>query len=156
MEQEIVENIESGFKVTNIILMASSFRREYVITFDPAQIGHEVNIDVNVLVDNNKIAVTESLLFKQVRGIDKTVEIEATVSMVGIFESVGTPTIDPNEFGNVNGAAIIFPYLREVLSSMCVKAGAAHIILHPYNFTRHKNKSEEDVKDNEERKPVKE
>jgi preprotein translocase subunit SecB len=146
MEQETVENIESGFKVTNIILMSSSFRRELFITFDPAQIGHEINIDVNVQLDNNKIAVTESLLFKQIKGADKTVEIEAMVSMLGIFESVGQPTIDPNEFGNVNGAAIIFPYLREVLSSMCVKGGAGHIILHPYNFTRHKEKKQEEHK----------
>ncbi|NCD10471.1 MAG: preprotein translocase, partial [Negativicutes bacterium] len=36
--------------------------------------------------------------------------------------------------GNVNGAAIIYPYIREHLTSLSVKAGVGIILLPPANF----------------------
>jgi len=48
-------------------------------------------------------------------------------------EPVRYPEINKN-FGNVNGAAIIYPYIREHLTSLSVKAGVGIILLPPANF----------------------
>jgi preprotein translocase subunit SecB len=54
--------------------------------------------------------------------------------MIGIFEKKGESVIDLENFGNVNGAAIIYPYIREHLTSLSVKAGVGIILLPPTNF----------------------
>ena len=65
------------------------------------------------------------------------------VSMVGVFERFGDSQIASNEeFGRVNGAAIIFPFVREHISNIAMKAGIGSLILPPVNFSKvnHKDK----------------
>ncbi len=55
--------------------------------------------------------------------------------MVGVFEKFGDSILDLENFGNVNGAAILFPYIREHLTNLTSKAGLGLIIIPPFNFT---------------------
>jgi preprotein translocase subunit SecB len=43
---------------------------------------------------------------------------------------------DFDEFGKINGAAIIFPYIREHITNIFLEAGIGAIILPPVNFTK--------------------
>ena len=57
--------------------------------------------------------------------------------MVGIFECIGESQLkDYEKFGKINGAAIIFPYIREHITNLSMKAGLGPIILPPVNFTK--------------------
>jgi preprotein translocase subunit SecB len=61
--------------------------------------------------------------------------------MVGVFECVGESELkDYDLFGRVNGAAIIFPYIREHISGLSLKAGLGPIILPPVNFVGNQKK----------------
>jgi preprotein translocase subunit SecB len=54
-----------------------------------------------------------------------------------IFERTGeSPLTDFEEFGKVNGAAIIFPFIREHIMNMSLKGGIGAVILPPLNFTK--------------------
>lgn len=125
---------ESGFKITNLILLESNFKREASVTFEQSKISNTVNVDVNVQVTDKTIFVTESLSYSQKSG--EIVEVTADIKMVGIFEKIGESELDLEQFGQVNGAAIIFPYIREQLTNLSAKAGIGLIVLPPFNFTK--------------------
>lgn len=125
---------ESGFKITNLILLESNFKREASVTFEQSKISNTVNVDVNVQVTGNTIFVTESLSYSQKS--DEIVEVTADIKMVGIFEKIGESELDLEQFGHVNGAAIVFPYIREQLTNLSAKAGIGIIVLPPFNFTK--------------------
>lgn len=125
---------ESGFKITNLILLESNFKREASVTFEQSNISNTVNVDVNVQVTDKTIFVTESLSYSQKSG--EIVEVSADIKMVGIFEKIGESELDLEQFGQVNGAAIIFPYIREQLTNLSAKAGIGLIVLPPFNFTK--------------------
>ncbi len=85
-------------------------------------------------VKDKTIFVTETLFFTQKHV--ESIEVTANIKMADIFEKVGDSTLNLEEFGKVNGAAIIFPYIREHLTNLSAKAGIGLIILPPFNFTR--------------------
>lgn len=128
--------LESGFKITNLILMDCNFKREANVTFNNPDTKQELNVDVNVNVAGNNIIVSEQVEFKQV--FNEIVEFSALIKMVGVFEKFGEAALDLEEFGQVNGAAIIFPYIREQLTNISSKAGLGLIFLPPANFTKKK------------------
>lgn len=126
--------LESGFKIMNLLLIESNFKREEMVTFDQTKTENIVNVDVNVQVKEPNIFVTETLDYTQ--KLEDRIEISAKIKMFGVFEKVGDTPLDLEEFGKVNGAAIIFPYIREQLTNLSSKAGIGLIILPPFNFTK--------------------
>jgi preprotein translocase subunit SecB len=132
MEQK--NNLESGFKVNNILLMENTFKREGSVVFDKNQTKNFVNIDVNVQVIDKAIIVNETLTYSE--KFNDIEQVSIMIRMIGVFEQIGTTSLNPQEFGEVNGAAIIFPYMREHLTSLSGKSGLGLIVLPPFNFTR--------------------
>jgi len=131
------KDLESGFRILNILLLESSFNRIQNVAFNNPEIKQEVNVDVNVSVNGNTVGVTELVIYKQIfNDID---QVTATIKMAGVFEKTGDSPLDLEQFGQVNGAAIIYPYIREHLSSLSAKAGLGLIFLPPVNLTKKNN-----------------
>ena len=127
--------MESGFRITNLILLESSFKRVPNVTFNNENINENINVNINVNVKENIIFVTEKIDYTQ--SFNDIEEVNCSIVMVGIFEKIGdTKLEDLEQFGRINGAAIIFPYIREHLSNLSSKAGLGLIILPPVNFTK--------------------
>ncbi len=133
--------MESGYRTTGIILMNSYFKREDVIDLNFEKLNSNIDVNVEVNTDNEKknIYVKETLDYKATEGGRD--QIVSTITMLGIFEIVGTPALSPEDFGRVNGAAIIYPFIREHLASMSLKSGLPPIFLAPLNFTQGLKKS---------------
>jgi preprotein translocase subunit SecB len=132
------KKLESGFKIKSIILLESNFSRISQVVFDN-KIENKVDINVQVAVNGLSINVVEIVSVKQ--EYEGTLQVNFMVKMVGMFEKIGESNIqDLNTFGKVNGAAIIFPYIREHISNLSLKAGLGSIILPPANFTEKENK----------------
>lgn len=130
---ENTNNLESGFRINNLLLLESSFTRIINVTFDNPDVIQNINVDVNVSVNDNVVVVTEEIKYNQI--FNDIVEVSAIIKMVGVFEKFGDNILDLENFGNVNGAAIIFPYIREHLTNLTSKAGLGLIIIPPFNFT---------------------
>jgi preprotein translocase subunit SecB len=129
--------MESGYRIENLILLESNFSRIPSVTFKDENIAQNINVDVNVNVKNNVVFVTERVDYTQV--FNDVEEVKCSIVMAGVFEKVGETRLeDLEQFGQINGAAIIFPYIREHLSSLSSKAGLGLIILPPFNFTKSK------------------
>ena len=127
-------NNDSGFKIKNLLLVKSSFLRSNDVKFEKDVIS-DLNIGVEVSVEKNIITVAETVYFTQEYNDVEQVNIE--VKMVGIFECIGETLLkDYEEFGRINGAAIIFPYIREHITTLSLKAGIGVIIIPPINFVK--------------------
>lgn len=130
------KNIESGFRIHNILLIDSNFSRIETVEFNNPEIKQNVHIDgaVNVNPENNMISVKQTLHYSQeFNGVE---QVTATISMIGVFEKYGDSPLNLEQFGHVNGPAIIYPYIREHLSSLSAKAGLGLIFLPPVNLTK--------------------
>lgn len=127
-------NLESGFKINNLLLLESTFSRVINVTFDNPEVVQNIDVDVNVSVNENTVVVTEEIKYNQT--FNEIQEVSAIIKMVGVFEKFGNSELDLENFGNINGAAIIFPYIREHLTNLTSKAGLGLIIIPPFNFTK--------------------
>jgi preprotein translocase subunit SecB len=128
------KDLESGFRIINILLLESSFNRVQNVVFNNPEIKQEVNVDVNVSVNGNTVGVAEQVIYKQI--FNDIEQVTAVIKMAGVFEKSGDSPLDLEQFGQVNGAAIIYPYIREHLSSLSAKAGLGLIFLPPVNLTK--------------------
>lgn len=128
------KDLESGFRILNILLLESSFLRVQNVVFNNPEIKQEINVDVNVSVNGDTVGVTEQLVYKQI--FNNTEQVTAIIKMAGVFEKTGNSPLDLEQFGQVNGAAIIYPYIREHLSSLSAKAGLGLIFIQPVNLTK--------------------
>lgn len=139
--QDNKNQMESGFKISNLILLESNFKRIPNVTFNNEGIKQDINVDVNVNVKDNTVFVTEKIVYTQT--FNEVDEVNCTIVMAGVFEKIGDTSLnDLEQFGHINGAAIIFPYIREHLSNLSSKAGLGLIILPPVNFTKKKGVEE--------------
>ena len=127
-------NLQSGFKINNLLLLESTFSRIINVTFDNPDVIQNIDVDVQVAVNENTVVVTEEIKYNQT--FNEVQEVSAIIKMVGIFEKVGDSILELEYFGNVNGAAIIFPYIREHLTNLTSKAGLGLVIIPPFNFTK--------------------
>ena len=131
---ENTNKFDSGYQVKNLLLTECSFFRINNVVFD-SKVDNKVNIGTNVAVSGKVITVTEEVTVIQT--LNDVEQVNIKVKMVGVFECIGeSPLTDLDEFGKVNGAAIIFPYIREHITNMSLKGGIGAIILPPLNFTK--------------------
>lgn len=124
--------LESGFAIKNILLMDSNLHRINNVHFGE---GVENSLDINtgVSVSGNKIFVSEEANYSWKYNNEEQVQIR--VKMLGVFESIGeSPIKDFEQFGRINGASIIFPFIREHITTLALKAGLGAIIVPPVNF----------------------
>lgn len=132
--QKHKNQMESGFRINNLILLESNFNRVSIVTFNNEDVKQNINVDVNVRVSEKTVFVTEKIDYSQI--FNDIEEVKCTIVMAGVFEKIGdTELADLEQFGKINGAAIIFPYIREHLSNLSYKAGLGLIVLPPINFT---------------------
>ena len=123
---------KSGFNVLNIILVESTFSRVNQVVFDQSTIQNDMDINVETAVNGEQINVAETVTITQ--KCNEIEQVKIKVRMVGLFEHFGEITLPLETFGKINGAAIIFPYIREHITSLSQKAGLPPIILPTVNF----------------------
>lgn len=122
-----------SYKFLNIILLESNFKRKEEI--EASDLPQSINIDIGNQLEGSKLFVVLTLDF--LAGTEEDPIIASNIKMVGIFEtSNGENVLNPEYFGQVNAPAIIFPFIREHLASVSIKAGITPILLPPINFIK--------------------
>ncbi len=123
-----------AFRLENIALIESFFKREYGGEFANKDIEKSIGIEIKHATRKNILLVSVILTYHASLHGEKLVE--AKIEMVGEFQYAENAELSVETFGRVNGPAIIFPYIREHLSNMSLKAGIPPIFLPPINFVR--------------------
>jgi preprotein translocase subunit SecB len=130
-----MENKQS-YKLHNIALVESNFRRESFIDFNKLQTVTQVGISTPTPTIFNCLIVV-SLDFKAT--VADEVQAQAFIKMVGEFKIPENPVLPVDEFLKTNAPAIIFPFLREHLASLTLKAGMQPFFVETINFTQLNN-----------------
>lgn len=129
-----MEQKNQTYKIINIILLESFFSRLSEINYSDS--NFEVKTDVNFDTQNKENTLFVALTLEYLAGIKGHAqkEINCHVKMLGIFEYSNSSKLSIEEFSNINAPAIIFPFIREHIASISVKAGLNPILLPPINF----------------------
>ena len=126
-----IKEKQSGFSVESILLTESSFTRKGKINFSESE--QEVSFETGSKENTVNVKLTTTVTNK----FDGEEQYKIVVSFVGVFKRNGDSQILDNEqFGRINGAAIIFPFVREHIANIALKAGLGSVILPPVNFTK--------------------
>lgn len=123
-----------GYKVENVVLIESTFSRVVSVDVKEYTIANEINIShesLETLVDN-KFGVT--LTLEYVGKQNELIICTSKIKMLGLFEKIGEPALNEDSFKKINAPAIIYPFIREHLYNICLKAGIANILLPTVNF----------------------
>lgn len=131
--------MESGFRVNNLFLLESNFKRLNNVQFEGDMPELKIDINTEVGVQGKVISVEETVtITPKYNDIE---QFSFSVKMAGLFECIGDSSLtDYDDFGRVNGATIIFPYIREHITNLSLKAGLNLIVLPPVNFTGNRRK----------------
>ena len=134
MSEPIKQNIpDAGYKILNIALLKSIYERKLdVLPVPNSKIN--IHLDIDVTEEGNKVVVR---IIAHIKLEDEeNTYATSQVDYAGIFEKIGEPLINPQDFGHVNGAAMIYPFIREHISSLAAKSGIGILLLPPINFVK--------------------
>ena len=135
-------NMDSGFIFNRLILLESSFQRNEILS-DAEKPDNSFDLNVEVATMEDGIAVSEEVKISQ--EINGVKQFDISVKMVGVFQRKGESSLtDDEEFGKINGAAIIFPFIREHVANIAMKGGLGALLIPPVNFTDYNNDSKAD------------
>ncbi|MCC8426952.1 protein-export chaperone SecB [Mucilaginibacter sp. UR6-11] len=123
------------FSLVNIILLESNFVRDWILNLDNPKFKNNVDIKVNSQRNEEHLSVIIDLSYSAGLEGGKT-EMKADIKMVGVFTVPEQSELPVETFTNVNAPAIIFPFLREHLASLSMKAAINPIMLQPVNFVK--------------------
>lgn len=120
-----IKDKQSGFNVESILLTESSFTRKGKINFSESE--QEVSFETGVGSKDNTVNV--KLTTTVTNKLKDEEQYKIVVSFVGVFKRTGNSQILDNEqFGRINGAAIIFPFVREHIANIALKAGLGSVM----------------------------
>ena len=129
-----MNNNQSGYKLDGLVLLESNFKRILEVHNIDASTNQEINIDVkNAPIENGK-PLLSGIVLKYIQKYQDIIEIESQIEYAGIFTKDGDTSLTDDQFLNFHAPAIIFPFIREHLASLSLKAGLAPILLSPVNF----------------------
>lgn len=120
---------QPGISFNTIFLKELNFRRKPEIN------GAELNLNFNSVASfsEDKKQLVYELACKVT---DKSETFHIDCVMVGIFTSIeGGENMDLLEFSKVNAPALMFPYIRELVTTTSIKAGLAPIVFPPINVS---------------------
>ncbi|MCX6157151.1 MAG: protein-export chaperone SecB [Ignavibacteriae bacterium] len=124
-------NQDSKIVVKDISLIESYFKKEAIV-LTKEMLNNDIKLSLNVLQGEPIFSVTLNLDFNS-KQADKDVS-NAKISIMGIFEIEGSKPSYYDNFCYVNAPAIIYPYIREHLATLSLKAGVPPVNLPPFNF----------------------
>lgn len=136
----------TGFEIVSIIIHDSSFVRNLEYDFDKEEDGKnpEVQFEYDVVPTITDNILQIDLMVNVASSLDGMNKYVFKSHTLGIFKYEDVTSVDVDYFSQINGPAIIFPYVREHLSSLSVKSGIFPVRLPPINFVAlHKERKEE-------------
>jgi preprotein translocase subunit SecB len=140
-----MDNASTLLKIESVDLSRCYFDKFALIQVIKQELNEDIDIEIAYNRFNNedfknKFAVHVNVVVSY--PMEETRTPMTSCMMSGFFEMIGEPApeADLARWAHVNCAAIIFPFLREHLSSMYVKANLGPYLLSPINFEHYYQK----------------
>lgn len=135
-----MEEEKGLIKILSLFLLESHFKRDSTIESIVAPTT-SILIDTKggISPEGNKAFLELTIKTSK----EEKIPFEAEIKMVGLFELINIPTDQHANFLKVNAPAIVFPFIREHLASLTVKAGFQPVLINTVNFVQMAKDSEE-------------
>jgi preprotein translocase subunit SecB len=134
---ENTKSTPQQYSLQQLVLTELSFWRDQTLIADsPQELSHEETISVrnSELIDKN-FSVALDYVYT-IRNKEKDL-VKIKVVQAGNFKCETDPDPENLElFMNINGPAIIFPFVREIISNVSTKAMIGAILIQPVNFVK--------------------
>lgn len=129
------KNKQPGIKIDRMILEAVNFQVNP--SFVP-QASDGINVDMQVNVQKNLIKLERKLrLGLEIKLFEKydNPPFRLTVLVAGYFSVDNDAELENlEEFSNIQGPALIFPFVREIIANLSMRTGLQPLILPPTNI----------------------
>lgn len=121
---------QPGISFDGIMLVKEEFWRDYIV---PDDIDMDLKFESsNQIVDNRATSEVTSTLKLIANGQD-VIKLES--KFVGFFSiDENEKNMDLDNYMKINSAALMFPYIREHITTITAKAGINPIMLPPLNL----------------------
>lgn len=124
------------YNLKSITLIESNFDRNPNLDFEK-EIQNVLNIDVKHSVNGDELVIYLNVTLEG--KTQESTEYKFFTTYAGVFGYTQESEPPLETFASINGPAIIFPFVREQMASLSVKAGLNTVLLPPINFTKFKN-----------------
>jgi preprotein translocase subunit SecB len=130
---------QPGIRFDSIMLVKEEFLREPNV---PEEAVPDFNIGMGWSNQDNNYIVEINTTLKLIYEGKETLKLDNT--FVGIFSVIeSSENMNLEDFIKNNSAAIMFPYIREHISSVTQKSGVKPVLLPPINIIALLKKSDE-------------
>lgn len=127
----IEEHIKSKLIFKNYSIDSLSFERNNRFEHKKVNIDFDVNSAISIDTETNSATVTLNLeIFKDY--VDNNYPFHLLISVTGYF-GVEPPAKDNIKLIETNAVAILFPYVRSLVSTITANANVTPLILPPIN-----------------------
>ena len=128
-----MEQQKPAFNLISITTLEAFFKREAAIDQSYARAKNNLVLNITKQFENDNIGVILTVTLNQ--ELEGKNLVEMRVTTVGVFKKQGeVPEEAITNFCDINGPAIIFPYVREIFSNLSMKGGLQPIVIQPINF----------------------
>jgi preprotein translocase subunit SecB len=125
---------QTGYKIDNVFLISSNFWRKPEIDFEKMIVGQSNHVSAEPISPDNYGRFAVPLTVILTGTVDGEDAFKAECQMIGVFIKVGEPLLTVEKFSQVNGPAIVFPFVREHLAGLTLKGAVGNFLLQPVNF----------------------
>jgi preprotein translocase subunit SecB len=115
---------QPSVKVLAIVPSVINFKRN-AEKFENAEMGIKLEVRGGISEDRKNGSVT---IFADIHHKEHQGPFGLTIEMLGVFEKTSEEPFDWEPFLAVNAPAIVFPYLRELVSDLSTRAGSTLIL----------------------------
>ena len=125
------------YQLRQIVLMESEMRRVADVRQSDPKFGNNINVEVTVsTTPTTELLVEVAVKYESKVEGEEQIDFYMFVKMLGIFDTPADEKFTIEKFGEVNGAAIIFPFVREHIAALSTKSALGTVLLPPINFTQ--------------------
>ena len=121
---------QPGIDLKTILIIELNFRRAPIV---PEKIDYDINIESVAALNEKKDTLNQTL--KVIVKAKDGVSSEASCIIQGQFTTIpDQKNMELEEFSSASAPAVLYPFCREAIASISMKAGMPVILLPPFNF----------------------
>jgi len=131
-----MENIKSTLKFIDYYINKIEFYNNEEFEEAPVKIDFKITKKIEYLEDedNTFLVTLNTKIFENAK--ENNYPFTMNISLTGIFEIDNDDVKNRKNFAEVNSVAILFPYLRAIISTYSANANIQPLILPPVNVVK--------------------
>lgn len=134
-----MSNIASSLRFIDYIVNKVEFYSNSNFEDTPIKIDFDISSSVEFIEDENNtfLLKLDASIFKDAE--KKGYPFSMNISITGIFELENSDIENKEKFAELNAVAILFPYLRSLVSTYSSNSNVQPLILPPINVAKYIN-----------------